>query len=560
MIGIITNVVFSNIMESTASESTIQMIGQANANIESKIQNIETTMKLIERHPQVLEFFRMKDMGDSSGKTIIESTVRGYLAGFTENNLDIEGIALINQNDDFISNELYKIKEDPLTEEKWYKDCVRGNSAFNLIRSPEGRNIKEDTIVSADEIVTLTRTVRDPTNGEIAGVIFIDLNLRTLKDLLNNIKLGKIGFIYIVGADGEPVYAPINEIVPRVRDTWFKGTAGVITRTIKGEAFQFIYTISTYTNWKIVGVFSLNETLQEVSRIRLYTFAIAIMVTIIAALISILFSSSLSRPIRKLRSLMKKVESGDMDVEFDVKYEDEIGQLGKSFNKMVGEIRILIGTVYKEQQSKREAELMTLQSQIKPHFLYNTLGSIYWMAKESGATNVMQMTSALIDLFRIGLSKGKEVISLKEEIEHVRNYLIILKVRYAEILEYEISVRQELESVYVQKLILQPIVENAVYHGIKEKGSPGKVKIAVDTDGEVLVLTVSDDGVGMSEEKLLKLNEALSDNGRSAEGYGISNVNERIRLSYGKEYGVRIKSTLGAGTTVEIRHPIIRNL
>lgn len=558
-IGFLTNIIFTDTIENSANESAIQTIIQANVNIETRIKSIKNLMMIIERNPQVLEFFRVKASENSDNKAIIESSVRSFLAGITDNYTDIEGIALISNKDDLISNELYKLVQDPLIEERWYKDSVSEDGDFNLMGSPVGRKLVEYKNVSADDIISITKAVKDPSNGEITGVILIDLNLNPLKDMLKNIKLGKVGFVYIIGANGEPIYSPINKIVPRVRNSWFKDESGVFFKYIKKQKFQFIYSISTYTKWKIVGVFSLNETLKDVSNIRYYTLLILTIITIIAVGLSIILSSSIARPISKLRKLMKSAESGDLTVNFEVKHNDEIGQLGTSFNKMIVEIKNLVDAVYKEQKSKREAELMTLQSQIKPHFLYNTLGTIYWMAKDCGADKLMQMISALISLFRIGLSKGNEVISVSEEIEHVRNYLVILKMRYAELLDYEIYVNDNVKSLLVQKLILQPIVENAVYHGIKEKGSPGKLEINVDIKDEVLFFTVIDNGVGISEEYLKTINESLNTNDKEKLGYGIFNVNERICLSYGKEFGVTIKSILGIGTTVEIKHPIIRN-
>jgi len=560
VIGVLTNIIFTDSLENSAREATIQMINQASVNIENRIKSIENMMGIIERHPQVVEFFRMQATSDPDVRAIVESEVRSFLSGFSENDHDIEGIALISSYDLFLSNELYKVLDDPLVEEKWYKDCTSKNGNLYITSSPVGRKITEYEKMSADEIVTLSRAVKDPSNGRIAGIILIDLNLNSLKDMLNYVKVGKAGFIYIIDHDGELVFSPVNKIVHRVKNSWFEDGSGVFTKYIRNQKFQFIYTISPYTKWKIVGVFSLNETLKEVSDIRSYTGLILLIVTVLAVGVSIIFSASIAGPISKLRRLMKRAESGDLEVEFCVESDDEIGQLGKSFNRMIAEIRNLIEEVYKEQKSKREAELRTFQSQIKPHFLYNTLGTIYWMAKDCGASNVMEMISALTNLFRIGLSKGNEVISLGEEIEHVRNYLIILKVRYGDMLEYDISMDEELKQLLVQKLVLQPIVENAVYHGIKEKGSPGKVEIQVYIEDNALKLVVKDDGVGISEDKLKMINESLYDNRNEKVGYGILNVNERIRLSYGKEFGVTMKSVLGVGTTVEIKHPIIKKM
>ena len=561
IIGILTNMIFSNAMENAASESTVQAIRQVNTSIENHIRNIENVINIISRHPQTLDFMRMKTTDASDRKAITESTVRSFLAGFTENYPVIEGIALVSSSDHFLSNELYKVVQDPLTDEMWYKACVRKNDTILLIGSPVGRKISEYRKVSADEIVSLMKPVRDPSDDSIIGVVLIDLRISMLESVLKNIKLGKIGFIYIVDSDGNTIYSPVNHIVPRVRNQWFdEKPSGVFTKYILKQNFQFIYTTSNYTRWKIVGVFSLNETLKEVANNRLYTFFILIVVSILAIAVSVVFSSSIAKPISKLRKLMKKAESGDLAVQFEVRYNDEIGQLGMSFNAMIAEIKKLIDVVYQEQKSKREAELRTLQSQIKPHFLYNTLDTIHWMAKKYGAKDVIQVINALTNLFRIGLSKGNEVIKLSEEIEHVRSYLVIQKVRYEEMLEYEIETDETIKSLYVQKLILQPIVENAIYHGIKEKKEPGLIRIRAGIDGEALVFAVEDNGVGIHQETLEKINESLRGNNGVRAGYGIFNVNERIRLSYGKEYGIFINSTLGTGTAVIIRHPIIKEL
>jgi two-component system, sensor histidine kinase YesM len=254
---------------------------------------------------------------------------------------------------------------------------------------------------------------------------------------------------------------------------------------------------------------------------------------------------------------MKRAESGDLDVNFNVKYNDEIGHLGNSFNTMLIEIRKLIDAVYREQKSKRKAELKILQAQIKPHFLYNTLDTIHWMVKKYGADDVIDVINALTSLFRIGLSKGNEVIRVSEEIEHVRSYLFIQKVRYRQLLNYEIAAEDQVQSLYVQKIILQPIVENAIYHGIKPNKVPGTIEIKVELKEDKLILTVTDNGCGIPEEQLQAINEALENDSTEKMGYGLFNVNERIRLSYGKEFGITLNSETGVGTVVEIRLPII---
>lgn len=560
IISYLTNMVFANAMENAAFNATVQAINQANVSIETQIRSVENAINTIGRNPQVLEFMRQKSYSAFSSAARLESGIRSFLAGFPDYYQGIEGIALINQHDLFLSNEMYRFEQAALTEEPWYRDSA-ARDRLCLIGRPLGRKLTEYKKVSADEIFSLVKAVRDPSDNRVSGVVLIDLRIQVLEDVLKNIKLGKIGFIYILDAGGEVIYSPINYIVPRVKDHWFiKRQYGVFNKIILNQRFQFIYTTSAYTHWKIVGVFSLNETLKEVVNIRHYNLLILLLVSVIAVAFSVLISLSIANPINKLRRLMKQAESGDFSVNFVVRYNDEIGQLGRSFNKMISEIRNLIAVVYQEQKSKREAELRTLQSQIKPHFLYNTLDTIHWMAKKYGAHDVIQVINALTNLFRIGLSKGNEVIRVADEMEHVGSYLVIQKVRYEEMLEYAIEVPEAIKTLYVQKLILQPLVENAIYHGIKMKKEPGRIMIRAELQQEALVFTVADNGLGLPPSELARINEALSDCSTERIGYGLFNVNERIRLSYGKGYGLSLRSALGQGTVVEVRHPIIREL
>ncbi len=226
---------------------------------------------------------------------------------------------------------------------------------------------------------------------------------------------------------------------------------------------------------------------------------------------------------------------------------------------MIAEIRKLINMVYIEQKSKREAELKILQAQIRPHFLYNTLDTIQWMAQSHNADDIVQIVSALTNLFRIGLSKGKEMLKVHEELEHVQSYMIIQKARYEDKLEYEITCEKEIKNCSVLKLILQPLVENAIYHGIKEKRGIGRITISAKKADEKLLFIISDNGAGIKPEKMAEIKDMLQ--GKTSKGknpgYGIFNVNEMIRLVFGNEYGLNIISTPGKGTTVEVWHPLI---
>jgi two-component system sensor histidine kinase YesM len=381
------------------------------------------------------------------------------------------------------------------------------------------------------------------------------MRLSAIEQLFTESPIGKGGFLYIADSGGEMVYAPVNKVVYRLPiEALSRESSSVIVR-VSSTDYQVLAQLSPYTGWRTIGVFSLAETLREVLLIRYWTYFIGGITMILAILVGFFFTSSIAKPVLDLRSLMKRVEDGDLSVRFSGLPSDEIGELGLGFNEMIERIQSLINQVYVEQRSKREAEIRILQEQIKPHFLYNTLDTIQWMAQEHRVDDVVSMVGALSSLFRIGLNKGREFISLSDELEHVESYLCIQKMRYEDKFDYSIRCDPGLRSRQVMRLTLQPLVENAIYHGIKERRGHGTLLVEARADGGDLLLVVSDDGVGMTAETLAQLTESLEEGGSPIGGYGIHNVHERIRLTFGKPYGLSFKSAYGEGTVVTVRHP-----
>ena len=233
---------------------------------------------------------------------------------------------------------------------------------------------------------------------------------------------------------------------------------------------------------------------------------------------------------------------------------NEIGQLGRTFNIMVGQIKNLMGEIISTQENKRKSELQLLQAQINPHFLYNTLDSIIWMAEQKKSEDVVLMTSALAKLFRASITKDKELVPVRVEIDHITNYMLIQKMRYTEQMDYTIEVSESILPYKSLKILLQPFVENAIYHGIRNSPENGFIAIrGMERDNQI-VFEVEDNGLGMSEEQLSRI--LMADDGDSAgKGIGISNVNERIKLYFGDEYGIQIRSRLEEGTCVTITIP-----
>jgi two-component system sensor histidine kinase YesM len=252
---------------------------------------------------------------------------------------------------------------------------------------------------------------------------------------------------------------------------------------------------------------------------------------------------------------MKQVEKGHFDIRVDIESTNEIGKLARTFNLMIGRIRELMNQIVEEQEKKRISELKALQAQIQPHFLYNTLDSIIWMAEVGKMENVVIMTSALAKLLRSSISKGEELVPLSVELEHVENYLTIQSIRYRNKFTYSIQVDEAILSCKILKIVLQPLVENAVYHGMKHKSDPGHIRITGRKQGSVIEIKVADDGLGIEPGRL----EMLLAKGKRPEevkkSLGLQNINDRIQLYFGEQYGLTVESEPEEGTTVTLRIP-----
>jgi len=324
----------------------------------------------------------------------------------------------------------------------------------------------------------------------------------------------------------------------------------IVTSLLQDDFFQYIY-------YEIRDIERASAEYKSVF-VTMITISIAIFFGI---LLLILFLSykiplSITSPIRRLSEVTDQVAKGNLNVRANAKSGAEVAALSESMNTMIDKINELLEQVTKEQMRLRKAEFELLQAQINPHFLYNTLDTIVWLAEAGEHKKVVSMVGSLSDFFRSTLNQGKDIVSIKEELQHVRSYLEIQQVRYQDILEYEIDVPEELEGYLIPKITIQPLVENALYHGIKNKRGLGKITITGNATDEGFELWVQDNGIGITEERLSKVQERLEVGTQPSEDiYGVYNVNERIRLNFGEQYGIQIQSKYGEGTRVKIYLP-----
>lgn len=554
--SIVSGFVFLDHAQKTAEEHSVQLIHQVSNSMDVYVETIEKMVNYIQLELQDTPFFTMESEG-ASGWDSETAYIRSVLENVANSHREVAGIFIATKEDLYVSTGMSRISRDPFQNERWYREASENPEEIQLISVVTGRNIVTNRSYSIDDVFSLAKAVQDPETGEVLGVILLDIRHDIIQSSINGVTIGEKGFVFVMDQEDNIVYTPVNGIVYRVNPKWVKAMEPMSVQ-IQGGSYQIRSELSPYTGWRTVGVFSMDEVMSSVNTIVYILFTCVIISLVLVVIVSFKFSRTLTNPIFKLKRLMKQAESGDLTVRFNFQHNDEIGELGQSFNHMIARIDQLIQMVYVEQENKRTAEMKSLQEQIKPHFLYNTLDTISWMARDYDAEDIVRLVDALTNMFRIGLSHGKDIITVKEEITHVSNYLYIQKIRYKDKLNYVIHVDESLYAIEVPKLILQPLVENAIYHGVKAKRGGGTITITGVPEGENLVFTVQDNGAGMPQEKVEELNRRMSERSVLDEqkSFGLFYIRERIQLCYGTGYGVHVESALGEGTRVTITLPL----
>ena len=537
-----------------SSEYTHTIIQQMNQNIDSYIDYMENIAYLISSNEDVQDYL-FDEKIDNEGRYRILNQLQTIL----DSRSDIRNVGIISKNGRMLINDGSKsVNQDlDLNTQEWYATALEKPNGPILTSS------HVQHIISGERpwVITLSRGIRDRSgSGEKEGVFFIDLNYSAISELCDQSTVGTKGYAFILDAKGNIVYHPqqqqlytelqtenISLIMDTDEDTVLTGTGN------DGKLYSI--SRSEKTGWTVVDCTNVKELLSKSRQAQSVYVLTAIILVIVALLFSRFMARSITLPIQKLRDSMKKVQEGDFSVsDVVVDSKNEIGSLTKSFDVMTHRIHELMEQNVHEQEEKRKSELKALQSQINPHFLYNTLDSIIWMAEGKKNEEVVLMTASLARLLRQSISNEDEVVPIANEVEYARGYLTIQKMRYKDKLEFQIEVDYSILYIPLIKLVLQPIIENAIYHGLKYKESKGLLIVKGFMKDGNAVLQVIDDGVGMDEETLAHIYDKHKVNYHS-NGVGVYNVQKRLKLYYGEDYGITYTSELGKGTTATITIP-----
>ncbi|MCH4886737.1 sensor histidine kinase [Acidaminobacter sp. JC074] len=525
MILIMSGVFFfstSQLILSDTFDQTTYAVEKSSQDLMSYISRMKTTAVYISENESVLDY--LSGQTHHAGEVIDQAL---------NTEPSILSIVIVGKEGKVLSNEknLGMAVSDDMMKESWYISAI-DNQKMPALSSAR----QQDFTMDKDTwVISLSQEILDP-DGKNLGVLLLDLKYNVIEEYLDHLPLGEEGFAFIMDDSGQVVYhQDPSYFTDEKKKAELKNLLTLESGVVEK---RLVHQVSIEgTHWTLVGVSSLDR-LNVLSR---QIIEVLIFVGIIALLFiiggSYMIANRITSPIKQLQNAMAKLETFTLE-----KASYEVEDLSSSYHKMLDEIESLLKEIKSNEQYLREYELNALHSQINPHFLYNTLDTIVWMAEFNDSEKVIEVTKALSQFFRISLSKGQELINLESEIDHVRQYLFIQKMRYEDELNYSLELQDDLEDFKIPKIVLQPLVENAIYHGIKEKADEGHIDIKCYKTDQVYIV-IKDDGVGFDSKKgNLKLG-----------GVGLENVKKRIKLVYpDSDFIVDSKKNVGTEITIVI--------
>ncbi len=553
LIGVTLYAQMSQQLKAAVREENQAVLGQINRSVDSYLRTI---MKLSDS----LYYGVIKNAD------LDKETVNSQITLLYDNNKDsIANIALLSKDGELLEAvPAARLKTGiDVTKEQWFGNTL--NRTDNLhFTTPHVQYIFDNNENQYRWVITLTRAV-EITHGTSTeqGILLLDIRYSSLQQILDNITLGNQGYLYMISSNGDLIYHPRMQMIEtgQMSENTVMATDyrdGSFRERYEGEWREVSVKSVGYTGWKLLSV--TPEKGLPLNNLKIQLFGVFVIGAFLLVLIltNNFISSRITTPIQKLEKSVNAIEAGDLDTEVYQGGSYEIRHLGRSIGEMAKRIKTLMEDIVAEHESKRKSEFDILQSQINPHFLYNTLDIIVWMIENEQKQDAVRIVTALARFFRISLSKGKSIITVRDELEHVRNYLMIQQTRFKNKFVYTIDAEDDVMELVSLKLMLQPLVENAIYHGMEFMDGDGEICVKVYREDAELWFRISDNGLGMTEEQTRSLlDEQNHISSKRGSGIGVKNVNERIRLYFGESYGLAIWSEPDEGTVITIHLPAL---
>lgn len=546
---------FSASNNAQAAKNSQRVLAQVNLNLDSYLRSMMRVSDAM--------YYQVIKNTDLAAGSLDEEMELLY-----ESNRDmLVSIAVFSQSGELISAApMAPLKKEVFPQRQdWF--VAAAEKIENLhFSTPHVQNLFEDPDYRYRWVVSLSRQVELTRAGGIeSGVLLVDMSFGGIEQICKDVELSASGgYLYLIDGDGEIIYHPRQQLIyagllqenNRAAAAYKDGSH---EESFGGRGRQVTVKTVGYTGWKLVGVVPADNIWDNYGQLLLFFLFVVLFSVFLLVFVNLHLSERISVPIKALDRSVKKLEAGCEAVDLEVSGPYEIEHLGHSIRSMVSTLRHLMDDIIEQEAQKRRSELDVLQAQINPHFLYNTLDSVVWMTENGQTDDAVLMVTSLARFFRISLSRGSNIISIADELDHARHYLTIQKMRYKNKFSASIEAEDGVETLYTIKLIIQPILENAIYHGMAYADGDGRIIVRAFRQGEDVVVEVTDNGPGMPAETVARLLEpgyAAAPDSKGS-GIGLRNVHQRIRLTFGERYGLSIRSEPDAGTTVEVRLPAL---
>lgn len=544
---------FTKKAENLTVENSRQLLNQTTINLEDYLRNMR-------RISDAMYYTVIKNT-DLGSETLEDSMTLLYEA----NKDKLVSVACYTNDGELVAaSPIGTEKKDiHVTSQEWFLNAVGELENFHF-STPHVQDLFDDPSYRYYWVVSLSRTVELTRNGvSMLGVLLVDMNYSSIEQLLEKANTDTSGdYVYLMAPDGEIIYHPKQDLIHMglyqensLKAAEYEDTT--VEETFQGEKRLVTVKTISYTGWKLISVVPMKSFTMGMTGMRNLVALLVALTVLAAVLLNQMVSARISKPLRRLNDSVKEWESGNMDPDIYIGGSMEVEHLGKTLRSTVAQIRQLMDDIVVEQEAKRKSELDALQSQINPHFLYNTLDSIVWMITGERYDDAVFMITQLASLFRISLSRGKTVIKIEDEIKHAQNYMNIQKIRYKNSFEVDFEIEKEILDGCTVKLVLQPLLENAIYYGMEFMDGEGEIHVRGYRRGDDVYLEVEDNGLGMPEEEAAELLNGEERPHKHGSGVGLINVHSRLRLRFGDEYGLIIHSCPDEGMRIQIHIPYV---
>ena len=550
---------FSSATKEMAEENSQRLLAQVNLNLDGYLRNMMRVSDTV--------YYRVIKNTELEREEMAQGLKDALELLYAKDRDVLVSLAVFDEGGGLIcATPLAELKNSVTpSREEWFSAAVERIENLHF-STPHVQNLFEDPDLRYKWVVSLSRHVELTRGGNVqSGVLLVDINFSGIEQICKGVSFSNgLGYLYLIDGSGEIIYHPRQQLLyAELQEENNLAAAGYSdgthTEVFQSQRRQVTVKTVGYTGWKLVGVVPV-ETFRDNYSQTLFAVSLVFFSIFLLVFVNLRLSEWITAPMRQLDLAVKEQEKGAESVDFHVNGPYEVEHLSRSVQSMVSTMRRLMEDIRQHEEEKRRSELDVLQSQINPHFLYNTLDSVVWMTENGRTQEAIVMLTALARFFRISLSNGRSIIPVADELEHARNYLTIQKMRYKNRFSADIFAEPGVGALYTSKLIVQPILENAIYHGMEYADGEGEIHIRAFRAGEDVVIEVEDNGPGMPEEvveQLLKPSQEGAVPRAKGSGIGLRNVHTRIRLTFGPAYGLSIRSEPDRGTLVRICLPAL---